>query len=121
MVTCSRLKRRLPNEDDDGRSEKLLVLGLPVTSGAMPPCRVVPGLRHSCDGTMLHDVEPMGWTQMPDGMTMLSCYPVRGRVQTCSLSRRRQQTSISLEVCTAEDDVCHPDKVYSRCLCDHVV
>ncbi|KAH3802101.1 hypothetical protein DPMN_155770, partial [Dreissena polymorpha] len=27
MVTCSRLKRRLPNEDDDGRSEKLLVLG----------------------------------------------------------------------------------------------
>ncbi|KAH3776012.1 hypothetical protein DPMN_177423 [Dreissena polymorpha] len=27
MVTCSRMKRRLPNEDDDGRSEKLLVLG----------------------------------------------------------------------------------------------
>ncbi|KAH3848577.1 hypothetical protein DPMN_090955 [Dreissena polymorpha] len=47
--------------------------------------RVVPGLRRSCDGTMLHDVEPMGWTQMPDGMTMLSCYPVRGRV---SIARR---------------------------------
>ena len=49
------------------------------------PCRVVPGLRRSCDGTMLHDVEPMGWTQMPDGMTMPSCSRVRGRVQTCFL------------------------------------
>ncbi|KAH3795139.1 hypothetical protein DPMN_148686 [Dreissena polymorpha] len=56
-----------------------------VTSDAAPPCRVVPGLHRSCDGTMLHDVEPIGWTLMPDGMTMFSCYPVRGRVQTGSL------------------------------------
>ncbi|KAH3866290.1 hypothetical protein DPMN_029350 [Dreissena polymorpha] len=55
------------------------------SASATPPCRVVPGLRRSCDGTMLHNVEPMGWTHMPDGRTMLSSYRVRGHVQTCSL------------------------------------
>ncbi|KAH3715263.1 hypothetical protein DPMN_057969 [Dreissena polymorpha] len=72
---------------------------VPVTSGATPPCRVVPGLRRSCDGTMLDDVEPIGWTQMPDGMTMLSCYPVRGRVQTCSLRYSQED-----RWCAADDD-----------------
>ncbi|KAH3734016.1 hypothetical protein DPMN_040455 [Dreissena polymorpha] len=69
------------------------------SASATPPCRVVPGLRRSCDGTMLHDVEPIGWTQMPDGMTMLSCYRVRGRVQTCSLRYSQED-----RWCAADDD-----------------
>ncbi|KAH3818465.1 hypothetical protein DPMN_120186 [Dreissena polymorpha] len=79
--------------------------------------QVVPGLRRSCDGTMLHDVEPMGWTQMHDGMTMLSCYPVRG----LSIARRIDALIVLACDCLAleENRCCASDddsrRVYSRC------